>query len=726
MIASRRHHRVAIALAALLLSTPLALAATPQDPAPTVGVAPAQVDSPESHLAIAKRLFQALDYERALAELDLVVTALEARRSEPTTRQPLTEALELRARTQVGLGRTERAQEDFKALLDITPDHRLAEDVSPRVVAVFTQVRAQTIGQIVVTIEPADAQVRLDGRPIRAGDEPVDLVAGPHVLAALRSGYRPATMDLIADAGRSTPVRLTLERASATIFIVTQPSGADVLVNGASRGRTESAPTGRLGGAPASAQVAAADQSVPLAIGDLVPGAYTVDVRKPCHLAARESLNIDRLDDYRIGPIVLKPAVAALQIGATVGADILLDGHSIGDAPKNVDDVCEGTHVVEARTSTGRDVRTIEVHAGERLTVTLTPRPMLALVDAFAVSDPSRATDLRAQVAATLAGAAGVFVYAPPIADARRIAQSERVSAGWLALDLNRQPLSTGARGMSPESRRDVSTRLSKALDAQGVAAITIPSGSSRIVWLSVLAANSGDPDVIEVNLDQPEAAMKALDAPASLGALLRRSLGVSLVDAMYRPGPVVAEAGAGASRAGLAIGDTITHVNDAAVATAQDLRRVLDSVGNRETVTLRVQGRTGTSRVVEAPIRLEPRIATLTTTSGAANVALIDLRARLRSAGGLEEAALHLNLAALLMRLGSWNAAIAELQAVKLPDTSGVSNGTVQYMLGRCLDALGKPNDAQQAYATAAKTAGSTFGEDGPLISNLVAVRKK
>ena len=65
-----------------------------------------------------------------------------------------------------------------------------------------------------------------------------------------------------------------------------------------------------------------------------------------------------------------------------------------------------------------------------------------------------------------------------------------------------------------------------------------------------------------------------------------------------------------------------------------------------------------------------------------AANVALISLRARLKGAGGLEEAAIHLNLAALLMRLSSWNAAMAELQLVKLPDTSGVSNGTVQYLL--------------------------------------------
>jgi hypothetical protein len=735
MIASRR--RVMITLVAALLWTLPALAvsarthaaaATPQDPAPTVGAAPVQGDSPETHLATAKRLFQALDYERALAELDLVVTALEARRSEPTTRQPLSEALELRARTQVGLGKVDRAQEDFKALLDITPDHRLAEDVSPRVVAVFTQVRAQTIGQIVVNVEPADAQVRLDGRPIRTGDEPVDLVAGPHVLTALRSGYRPASMDLIADAGRATPVRLTLERASATMFIVTQPAGADILVNGASRGRTESAPTGRLGGAAASGNVqgAAADQSVPLAIADLMPGSYTIDVRKPCHVAARETLTIERLDDYRVGPIALKPAVAALQIGATVGADILLDGHSIGDAPKSVDDVCEGTHVVEARTSTGRDVRVLEVHAGERLTVTLTPRPMLALVDAFAVSDPGRTTDIRAQVAATLAGAAGVFVYAPPLADARRVAQTERAPTGWLALDLNRQPLSTGARAMSADSRRDLSTRLSKSLDAQGIAAITVPSGSSRVVWLTVLAANSGDPDVIEVNLDQPEAAMHALDSPGSLGALLRRSLGVTLVDALYRPGPVIAETGAGAASAGLSIGDTITHLNDTAVATSADLRRVLDSVGQRDTVSLRVQNRAGTSRVVEAPIRLEPRIATLTATTGAANVALIDLRARLRSAGGLEEAALHLNLAALLMRLGSWNAAVAELQQVKLPDTSGVSNGTVQYMLGRCLDAAGKAAEAQQAFATAAKITGSTFGEDGPLISNLVAVRRK
>jgi hypothetical protein len=333
---------------------------------------------------------------------------------------------------------------------------------------------------------------------------------------------------------------------------------------------------------------------------------------------------------------------------------------------------------------------------------------------------------VRAQVASTLAAAAGVFVYAPPLADARRVAQAERVPTGWLALDMNRQPLSTGARSMSADTRRDLSARVSKALDVQGVAAITVPSGPARVIWLSILAANSGEPDVIEVNLDQPEAAMRALDLPPNLATLLRRSLGVSLVDALYRPGPVVAEAGAGASSAGLVTGDAITHVNDVAVSSAQDLRKALDSAGQRNTVSLRVQNRAGTSRVVDAPVRLEPRIAMLTPGREAANVALVDLRARLRGAGGLEEAAVHLNLAALLMRLGSWNAAIAELQQVKLPDTSGVSNGTVQYLLGRCLDSLGKAADAQQAFDSAAKIAGSTFGEDGPLISDLVAVKRK
>jgi hypothetical protein len=246
------------------------------------------------------------------------------------------------------------------------------------------------------------------------------------------------------------------------------------------------------------------------------------------------------------------------------------------------------------------------------------------------------------------------------------------------------------------------------------------------VVWLSILAAGSSEPDVIEVNLDQPEAAIRALDQPAALATLLRRSLGVSLVDAMYRPGPVVAEVGAGASGAGLLIGDAITHVNDVAVSSAQDLRKALDSVGQRNTVSLRVQNRAGTTRVVEAPIRLEPRLAMLGPGREAANVALISLRARLKGAGGLEEAAIHLNLAALLMRLSSWNAAMTELQLVKLPDTSGVSNGTVQYLLARCLDSLGRANDALQAYTAAAKTNGSTLGEDGPLISDLVAAKRK
>ena len=72
----------------------------------------------------------------------------------------------MRARTQFGLGATGRAREDFLALIALLPDYQLDETVSPRVAALFTQVRALLVGQIALTVEPGDAQVVVDGRPV--------------------------------------------------------------------------------------------------------------------------------------------------------------------------------------------------------------------------------------------------------------------------------------------------------------------------------------------------------------------------------------------------------------------------------------------------------------------------------------------------------------------------------------------------------------------------------
>ena len=120
-----------------------------------------------------RRLFDALEYDQALPFLDRAISLLEPQASrDPGSRTALISAFEMRARARVGIGNREGAVADFRALLGLEPGFTLPEGVSPRVVAILDEVRIATIGAIELTLDPADAQLVVDGVPRVAWQRP--------------------------------------------------------------------------------------------------------------------------------------------------------------------------------------------------------------------------------------------------------------------------------------------------------------------------------------------------------------------------------------------------------------------------------------------------------------------------------------------------------------------------------------------------------------------------
>jgi hypothetical protein len=106
------------------------------------------------------------------------------------------------------------------------------------------------------------------------------------------------------------------------------------------------------------------------------------------------------------------------------------------------------------------------------------------------------------------------------------------------------------------------------------------------------------------------------------------------------------------------------------------------------------------------------------------ANRILAELRTRVQSpANETEESVIRLNMAAALVRLQAWSDARAELQRVKLPEGRAVGNGTVQYLLGICSEALGSRAEAETAFRVAASSE-SLLTEDGPPVRELAEAR--
>ena len=71
-----------------------------------------------------------------------------------------------------------------------------------------------------------------------------------------------------------------------------------------------------------------------------------------------------------LDPVKLDPAVAALSVTSNQpGTLVLVDGLQRGVAPMTIPDVCEGQHLVELKSGSGRYFQRIDARTGQKITV---------------------------------------------------------------------------------------------------------------------------------------------------------------------------------------------------------------------------------------------------------------------------------------------------------------------------------------------------------------------
>ena len=685
---------------------------------------PAAAQSSAEQLANARRLFDALNYEQAAIALDQVVAGAPA----PPIRDPalvtlLATAYDLRARSRFFLGDVEGAKSDFRALLRIDPGHELAQ-ASARVKAVFDEIVKTTLGRILLNLTPPDADLQLNGVPFTAVGGAIPVAAGTHTLTARRSGCRPASQEFTVAAGETREVVLALERVSASLQLVTAPPGVEVLVDGTSRGRTEAGalpPT--LAEWPAKMGLPPEGLSKPLLLDDLPLGAHVVEFKRPCHSPVERRVTIDRFDDFRVDPVKLEPAVAAIRVDTAVtGASVFLDGESRGPAPLLLEDVCEGSHVVEVRASSGRHVERISARTGEKMTVHAVVRPAVALLAVNGLPEGYRGPDLRLGIERALSGSRTVTFFAPPIEKVQQALKGESLSAGWLAFDNWRRPIGAAASAITDAARLELAGRVARTLEVQGVAEATLrPGGDRNQYLLTVLSSDSAKPDVLEVTLENPgsiNAAIMRLDA---VPLLYKPSVGLSVADVLDVNGPVVIGLDPGPARSAVAVGDVIVQAGGQPIADAAAFGGALASRKANDKLLVEARDRTGAVKRAELTVSMTPRLLAMSDETWTFNSLVLGLRSRLSSATGqTDEPVLRLHLAVALMRVGNWTEARNELARVKLPPGPGISSGTVQYLLGLCYEALGQPAEAARAWKAAAADPDALLTEDGPAVKDL------
>jgi hypothetical protein len=444
-------------------------------------------------------------------------------------------------------------------------------------------------------------------------------------------------------------------------------------------------------------------------------------------VAAERRVNVDRLDDLAIEPVKLESANGTLRISSpSPGAAVFIDDAARGAAPATVSE-CEGAHTVELRSPYGRFIRRVTIRPGDQQTIDGELKPAFALLSTSGLPEGLRGgEDLRVAIERALGSSARVTLFAPTSDRAQKALQAEGLAAGWLAFDRLGRPIGAAAENIAPVERRELSTRLSRALDAQGIAAVTVVGTDRTSVLVSLLASGSAEPDVVTVRLDSPESASRAIAALDVTMPLFTPSVGLLAIDVLGAPGPVIArvDRAGGAATAGLAAGDVIVSANGRAVASAQALNDALKDLAAGAALSLEVRSRAAAAaRKVELRPVLAPRALAMSDQTMLFNPLLLHLRRLLAAQSGADEPVLRLNMAIALMRLGNWPEARVELERVHLPSGGGVSDGTVQYLLGLCFESLGQFAEAEKAW-TVAKGSDALLTGDGPPVKDLAAAK--
>lgn len=702
-ISEARRHLAVLCLVAGL-GSPGALSAgqgAPRDPAAAAQARDQLTAADEERWQEALQLFDGFRYEQVIDTLDPLISAL-AESPDADLAGRLAQIYALRARAHFALGRMATAEEDFVKLVELEPSFVLAPEISPRVVTLFTTVKNRMVGQLVLSASPP-GEVAVDGRPYAVGAEPrpIELLGGAHSVSASRRGFRSAEESVTVNPGEATTFALVLERISATLTVRTAPAGVAIELDGEPKGAT------------------VAQEGTPWAslVLDVQPGAHRLVLTRPCSVTAEHRVTVDDLDDYTVDPVTLAPAVASATIRTSAkGALVFLDGIPQGPAPVTLKDVCEGEHVLELRSPRGRFVDRDTWRTGDAKVFDAVLRPAFAIVG---VHEPG-ATGLIPSIAAALEQmlqeGATVVLYVPAEDDLKAALAAENLSAQSLA-DL----LTGGGTTTLPQRLRDTGRRLSSHLEAQGIAWITLPPDDPGVVAIAIMASGSIRAERLLVRPADPASrgqVRAALAQPAP--PVLRPTLDLAVADVADIAGAVVVRSPETGSQAeaGLTPGDVVIQAGGQPVTSVADLRRQVAGVSPPGSLGLEVRGPNGVTRSVSVEVTDSPALIPLRQRALLCNKVLLEMRDVAQTAEEPERrVAARLNLAIADMCVENWEDALGELEQVTLPDRTGVSAGTVAYLIGLCHEALGQDTQARSAFERAAAATGSTLGIDGPPI---------
>jgi tetratricopeptide (TPR) repeat protein len=724
--------------ALLVLFVVLAPAAAPAQETPPATPSGALSDAVQKELQSLQDLvargtaeFEGPQQSRSIVIFDEIVTRLEVLHRQgtlpPHGREILAQTYELRARAYYNLGLQEKAADSFRSLVQLNPQYTMSkEKVSPKVVEYFNSVKKALVGYLAVSSLPPGAKVTLNGEFLSLTDFfPLEVLAGEYTVEVSREGYRPETRTISLAPKATETLEVPLTRVAASAFVVTEPAGVEVWLDGQLKTTTTGTPGPELSELLRAKGLDPARASGRVELANLSLGSHNLEFRRKCHESVKRTIEVPEARDYDTEGIKLEESLASLQLRSEPpGGRIFIDGEAMGITPKDLDAICSGKHRVEVKHASGKYIQDIVVAKDESLTLDCPIRPSLAFLGVVTESTAGErfAADVEEKLIENLRSKVTSLNFVPAPREAvDRVLESEKLS---------RKALLPGG-GTEPDLVRKITEKLASALDVQGFLVALLPGEKlQRTAVLHLLAAGNTVPDTWDVSFSESASYMRFLSAVDRTATLYRPWTGLITVDTLLHEGVPVLRIvpGSPAARAGLQPAEVLSAVEGKPVKQTSDLLAAVEGKKAKDKLGLHLMGAGGAARAVELVLAETPQEIPLNDPSLLYNKVMMDLRQQVEGYPGTETAAFaRLNLAICAMHFGDFAAAHEHLLKARteLPVRPGLSQGTALYYLGLALERLGYKKEAVDAYRAAAGFKDATlFNNDGPAVAPLAARR--